>query len=206
MVSLSARSHTGLEWRDQIQSIIAETERNLGMKARDAPKPFVPSRPAPNISYSPGAYLSCSSYGAAAGGLGMAGGLGAAASAAAAGAAYTAEPPAVIDASAGLPQIPSVPLAAESSVEARASQARLLESVKFELEVRGSLAQKELHAVRDEMHASMTSTEKKWVDMAKQREASLDSRIEAETKLRKLTEEKVQQLRDAASQYAPHAL
>ena len=82
----------------------------------------------------------------------------------------------------------------------RSAQARLVESVKFELDVRGSLAEKQVQAVREEMHATMGATEKKWVDIARQMETSVEGRLEAEGKLRGLAEERLTQLRDAASQ------
>ena len=81
-----------------------------------------------------------------------------------------------------------------------AAEARLFESFKFELDVRSSLHEKQLQAVREEMASTLSTTEKKWVALTTKVEASVESRFEAERKLHKVTEEKVHMLRDAAAQ------
>ena len=58
----------------------------------------------------------------------------------------------------------------------------------------------QLQAMREEMGSSLTSVEKKWVDIAQSVEASVEARIQAEGKLHTLTEEKVATLRDASAQ------
>ena len=169
------------EWRDQIQNIISETERNLGMKVRATPKPFTPSRPAA------ASYMSSYSH---------------ANSSVTAGA--SAPLPDTAGSSAAVhvapqPEVTSVPVVGMVDGGRMAHQ-RLLEDVKFQLEMRGSLAEKQMQAVREEMMASQGATEKKWVEIARSVETSVEGRIEAEARLRALTEEKVTQLRDTASQ------
>jgi hypothetical protein len=63
----------------------------------------------------------------------------------------------------------------------RVAQAKVLESVKFELDVRGSLLEKQLEAVREEMQSTMVATEKKWLDIAKGVETSTSAAIAAES-------------------------
>jgi hypothetical protein len=189
MVSLAARPS---EWRDQIQSIISETERNLGMKARVAAQR--PPLMGALARLPPSGILGSSS-------LGMSSSLGAAA------AMSTAPPPAPIPTGAATMQQPQAhpagiepPLQGSVFREGESGSKRLLESVKFELDVRGSLAEKQLASVREEMNASVTATEKKWLDIARGVETSVEARLEAEAKLRTLAEEKIAHLRDAQAQ------
>ena len=56
---------------------------------------------------------------------------------------------------------------------------RVLEQVKFELDVRGSLAQKQLEAVREELSAGWR-TERKCLDIAQEMEVSLKKRLDTE--------------------------
>ena len=135
--------------------------------------------------------------------LGAAASLGTAAAMAATSTAPAPPPAAPLPSTAASADIPQIPMMDASFGDggraAQAAQARLIESVKFELEVRASLADKQLHAVREEMSANTSATEKKWVDIARQVETSVEARLEAESKLRGLTEEKIERLRDAAA-------
>ncbi|KOO25040.1 hypothetical protein Ctob_008996 [Chrysochromulina tobinii] len=79
----------------------------------------------------------------------------------------------------------------------RVAQAKVLESVKFELDVRGSLLEKQLEAVREEMQSTMVATEKKWLDIAKGVETSTSAAIAAESKLREHSDKQLGLLRDA---------
>ena len=57
---------------------------------------------------------------------------------------------------------------------------RVLEQVKFELDVRGSLAQKQLEAVREELSAGLADAERKCLDIAQEMEVSLKKRLDTE--------------------------
>jgi hypothetical protein len=81
----------------------------------------------------------------------------------------------------------------------RVAQAKVLESVKFELDVRGSLLEKQLEAVREEMQSTMVATEKKWLDIAKGVETSTSAAIAAESKLREHSDKQLGLLRDASA-------
>lgn len=179
----------GVEWRSQISSIIAETERNLGMKTRrPTPAPaaaasptFRTSLPAPS-SFPPPLPAAAASIP-----LLPADGAGASSS-------YGTP-------SATSTDVRQLQSSLESSLDAqtRSAQTRTMETVKFELDVRGSLIAKQLEAVREEMHSSMAATEKKWLDIAKGVETSTAASLEAESKLREHTDTQLGLLRDASS-------
>uniref|UniRef100_A0A7S3AZG2 Uncharacterized protein n=1 Tax=Haptolina ericina TaxID=156174 RepID=A0A7S3AZG2_9EUKA len=159
----------GVEWRDQIASIIHETERNLGVKSRPPPRPSVMPRPAPVPLEPQPARVQNSDLAA------------------------------VLSAAESRP-LPEVrPLPGVSLDPVRSTHTRLLESVKFELDVRGKHASAQLDAVREEMQTSMQATERKWMDIAKQMESSIASQVEAEAKLRAHSDSQLTALRDASS-------
>ena len=171
-------------WRDEISSIIAETERNLGFKVR-APqqRPVVRAPPATFFAPPPAVPLYVSTAPSQA-----------AAAAAASIAAMTVPPSSDRISTAG-------PQESRSAFDTAGTggQKRLLESVKFELDVRRSHTDKQLEAVREEVQTSMAATERKWVDIAKQIETSVSAQIEAEAKLRGHTDTQLSSLRDAAA-------
>ena len=86
-----------------------------------------------------------------------------------------------------------------SATTGGASSQQVLDAVKFELDLRASLQEKALAAVREEMSASTASTEKKWVEIAKAIETNIGGQLDAEAKLRQHSERALAQLRDAAS-------
>lgn len=82
----------------------------------------------------------------------------------------------------------------------RASHTRVVDSVKFELDIRSSLMQKQLEAVREEMNASVHDAERRWLEVAKKIEHSVSSQLESERKLRSQAESQLQRLQDSAGQ------
>ena len=170
----------GIEWREQIAGIIAQTEHNLGIKTRPPPRQNAVFRPAPALFAAQAPPVAAAPASAQVDGCYSGFSL----SAAAASAAATAE-------------MRSLP---EMSLDStRGTQTRLLESVKFELDVRGKHASAQLDAVREEMTTSMQATERKWVDIAKQVESSVTSQVEAEAKLRGHTDTQLGMLREASA-------
>ena len=203
MVSLAARPS---EWRDQIQSIINETERNLGGRGiRAAQRQVVSQRPAVSAA---GLRLGGGVAGTTYSSLGVATGLAAMPT--------PPPPPPPQPVMMAAPPAPSAQLAAamaqsvasaadiptlssDASNDRKAAHAALVESVKFELDVRSTLAEKHIQAVRDEVFSNASATEKKWVDIAKQVETNVEGRIEAESQLRSIAEEKLEKLRVASA-------
>ena len=70
---------------------------------------------------------------------------------------------------------------------------------RFELDVRGSLAQKQLEAVREEMSANTQEAERRWLDVAKQVEQSVSAQLESERQMRAQTETQLHRLQDSAT-------
>ena len=204
----------GMAWRDQIQDIIAETERNLGFKARPAslPPPRAAAPPA-----APAIFAHPASAVQAAGGASNSPGACAAACDAsctgsfssAALAKHLLSDAALAAASGGMPCAASFAVPANESVRplleasldgsGRAAQSRVLETVKFELDVRGKHVAAQLEAVRDEMASSSVATEKKWVEIARQIESSVGASVQAEATMRAHTDAQLAALRDASA-------
>lgn len=213
----------GAPWRHEIANIIAETEKNLGMKA--SMRPHVAPRGPPMSTLSATSWNSSvgnSSQSTTATTFTTQADMSAMVSNVAnsevplpqTSAAVAAAVPSIAAEVAARQHAGSASLSAASaaearaafeataaatSLEARATSQRLLETVKFELDFRGSMAEKQLQAVREEMQESMMATEKKWVDIARAVEASVGGQIEAESKLRKHCEQQLGAVRDAAS-------
>ena len=210
-------SATAPVWRHEIANIIAETERNLGMKA--SMRAGAAAHAAPRAPLSTLSGLSSATGGFTTRAEHISGpsaapmmerpladtktSLAVAAAvptiAAEASARYHAGAASAAAASAAAASSAFEATAAATTMDARANSQRLLETVKFELDVRGSMAEKQLEAVREEMQASMLATEKKWVDIARAVEASVGGQIEAESKLRTHCEQSIHALRDAAN-------
>ena len=217
-------------WREQIGSIIAETERNLGMKVSRPPS--VSFRPAPAIFAHPAAaVLSGSSY--SGGGLAAVSSSSSAAGSCSGEAATTTSSIASVNtalatkqllseaataaagsgpnaAMANMSSVGSASMAASAQESLRpllqqsmdggaASNARLLETMKFEMDVRTKHTSAQLDAVREEMANAATATEKKWVEIARQMESSVGGQLDAESKLRGHTDAQLAQLRDASA-------
>ena len=164
------------EWRDQITSIIVETERNLGLKATRGLKPAAAPLPRP----APAAFALRP-------------------------ASPAAVPPAVTPVFPPAPVIPP-PLDLTSSLPAASSfpadqrlQERTLESVRFELDLRGSMVDKQLEVVRDEMKASADSTHKAFAEKGKMIEDNVKASIESEGKLRNLLGTNLDRLREVCT-------
>lgn len=192
----------GSDWRDQISSIIADTNRNLGGRALATvvpPLTYRPTRPATYDSVFSGAGSSaCASTGGVFSGVG--------------GIKMPSSPPrsaaATSDAAYQAQEAQQQPLDALMVEQARNSQTgnfqsslqRIVESVKFELDVRGSIAQKHMEAVREEMAAGMQEAERRCLDIAKQVDAAVGVRLETEKQLREGMEKTVGRLQDGMSE------
>ena len=172
-----ARMPVAAQWRDQLSTIIAETERNLGIQSRPPPQPLPTVLRAPPARYAPEPSrpppppppMDTQDFGGAAA---------ASHSSSAAGHYYQLAPPPAVD---------------------RATTSRLLESVKFEMDVHNSFTAKQLEAVRDEMQTNAQSTQGKLMEMLKGVEGSVAKQIDAEAKLRAHTDTQLGMLRDASA-------
>ncbi|KAL1524155.1 hypothetical protein AB1Y20_019064 [Prymnesium parvum] len=158
------------DWRETISTIIAETERNLGSRASYRP---AQNKPPPPMYYMPRSPDE------------------------------NTRPPFQQSAGHGIEGATSTSSSHSHSTTAeltRASHARVIDSVKFELDVRSSLIQKQLEAVREEMNAGMHDAERRWLDVAKKIEQSVSSQLESEQKLRTQAESQVRRLQESSSQ------
>ena len=176
-----------LDWRAQISSIINETERNLGVR-RSAPPPSVKasapySSPHSYSSYTPAPSAPAGDAARAISSMPL-----------------PSLPPSASGGPSSQMEVRQYTQQLAANLDAgRVAQAKVLESVKFELDVRGSLLEKQLEAVREEMQSTMVATEKKWLDIAKGVETSTSAAIAAESKLREHSDKQLGLLRDASA-------
>ena len=172
-------------WREQIASIISETERNLGLnKTAVAAVPRMSGTVRQPLAPVPGLALATPTLPPVA-------------------PMPTPAPRPVMTAPSTAPSRPvewqgQLQLDTAAFEAGRAQHAKVLESVKFELDVRGSLVEKRLEAVREEMDRNTTATQKKWTDIAEDMKTSMTASIEAEGKLRSHTETQLGLLRNAS--------
>uniref|UniRef100_A0A7S4BRV8 Uncharacterized protein n=1 Tax=Chrysotila carterae TaxID=13221 RepID=A0A7S4BRV8_CHRCT len=161
-----------MDWKNQIAGIIAETERNLGSRGLSSRSVGPPLYKVPRLAD-------------------------------AARSAFEAPLPRSSGPAADTARVNSMhshvenvleSLRSTQGPESRSAQTRLLENVKFELDVRGSLAQKQLEAVREETNFALQESERKSLDVFKQIEVMVNSAVEGERQMRVAGEETVKRL------------
>jgi len=201
----------GSDWRDQISSIIADTNRNLGGRglttiASVPPLAYCSARPAEFESVFRGG--PSATAGAISGGGGGGGAVGFNLTESPKKAAAAAAHQAHATSQAAAQQSPLEALMSDKQQANLTSQAanfqgslqRILESVKFELDVRGSIAQKHMEAVREEMTAGMQEAERRCLDVAKQVDAAVGVRLDTERQIREQTNSTIARLQDTMSE------
>ena len=201
----------GSDWRDQISSIIADTNRNLGGRglttiASVPPLAYCSARPAEFESVFRGG--PSATAGAISGGGGGGGAVGVNLTESPKKAAAAAAHQAHATSQAAAQQSPLEALMSDKQQANLTSQAanfqgslqRILESVKFELDVRGSIAQKHMEAVREEMTAGMQEAERRCLDVAKQVDAAVGVRLDTERQIREQTNSTIARLQDTMSE------
>lgn len=161
-----------MEWKSQIASIIAETEQNLsGISSRPAARAPVSFWPIPDREPLQTINNGSTSARSALG----------------------------LESEVGKGMARAQELAGQAPDFGRSSYQRVLESVKFELDVRGSLAQKQLEAVREELNAGLHEAERKWLEVAKQIQASVSGQLESERALRAQNDKQLTRLQESAA-------
>ena len=88
----------------------------------------------------------------------------------------------------------------------QSSLQRILESVKFELDVRGSMSQKHMEAVREEMSSGMQEAERRCLDISRQVDTAVGVRLDTERQLREATERTVQRLQEGIAEQHKESL
>ena len=81
----------------------------------------------------------------------------------------------------------------------QSSLQRILESVKFELDVRGSIAQKHMEAVREEMTGGMQEVERRCLDISKQADGAVGVRRETERQMQTVLAQSSERLQRLAA-------
>ena len=204
----------GTDWRDQISSIIADTNRNLG--GRGLPLTHVPplsfrsTRPV-GLDTAFGEAMARTSASAGAMGVGSSFGFGSPSqadlSAGAASSASVAAPAAAggDKPATALDNLLTAGLQSQAG-NFQSSLQRILESVKFELDVRGSMSQKHMEAVREEMSSGMQEAERRCLDISRQVDTAVGVRLDTERQLREATERTVQRLQEGIAEQHKESL
>ena len=205
----------GTDWREQISSIIADTNRNLG--GRGLPLTHVPplsfrsTRPV-GLDTAFGEAMASSGTSAGAVGVGSSYGFGSPSKADASLGATSSSSAAAAPAPSGgdkpATALDNLLIAGLQSQAGnfQSSLQRILESVKFELDVRGSMAQKHMEAVREEMSSGMQEAERRCLDISRQVDTAVGVRLDTERQMREATERTVQRLQESIAEQHKESL
>ena len=187
----------GSDWRDQISSIIADTNRNLGGRGLTTIAAVPPLayrtaiRPAEFESVFRGGPSATAAFSSGGGNGGLKLPDSSKAVSHHAHASQPAQQQAPLDALISDGHHANL----TSQVgNFQSSLQRILESVKFELDVRGSIAQKHMEAVREEMSGGMQEAERRCLDISKQVDAAVGVRLDTERQMREQTERTITRL------------
>jgi len=175
-----------MDWKSEIGNIIAQTERNLGTR-RTGPlykAPRMADAAAAAFNAPLGSYTRSSVHSRAATSAPVR-------PAAAAAYSYAA------DSGEGEEASFSAPSGQWPAAETRLASQQVLESVRFELEMRGSVNAKQLEALREELAHGLQETERRSMDLANEIEAVVKGAMEAERQLRTGSEGTLHRLENA---------